>query len=221
MTAFRIPVPHNSAGRLTSFDRYKDLDGGSSHLVVETDFTYDGIGRLTDLTHTHDTTTIADYGWTYDAFSRVTQLSFSSLVGNDGTSDYAYDNTGQLTGVDHDFQTDESYSYDENGNRTNTGYTTGTNNRLTSDGTFNRFGQRRANACHRMVCRRSPGSRCMRGIGKLGTPYGAGPGDGNRQSRRRRANPCHRMVCRRSPVARFAMHGRHRRAWHTLRRWAG
>ena len=133
----RVDFAYNSAGQFTSIDRYKDLDGGSSNLVVETDFTYDGIGRLTDLAHTHDTTTIADYGWTYDAFSRVTQLSFSSLVGNDGTSDYAYDNTGQLTDVDHDFQTDESYSFDENGNRTNTGYTTGTNNRLTSDGTFN------------------------------------------------------------------------------------
>lgn len=34
-------------------------------------------------------------------------------------------------------QTDESYGYDAAGNRTNTGYTTGDNNRLTSDGTFN------------------------------------------------------------------------------------
>ncbi len=58
-------------------------------------------------------------------------------MGTDGTSDYAYDDTGQLTSVDHDYQTDENYSYDENGNRTNTGYTTGDNNRLTSDGTFN------------------------------------------------------------------------------------
>jgi hypothetical protein len=39
--------------------------------------------------------------------------------------------------VDHDYQTDESYGHDAAGNRTNTGYTTGDNNRLTSDGTFN------------------------------------------------------------------------------------
>src|SRR5688572_16237648 len=34
-------------------------------------------------------------------------------------------------------KTDEAYSFDSAGNRTNTGYTTGTNNRLLSDGTFN------------------------------------------------------------------------------------
>jgi len=36
----------------------------------------------------------------------------------------------------HHYQTDEGYSYDSNGNRTNTGYDTGGYNRLTSDGTF-------------------------------------------------------------------------------------
>jgi RHS repeat-associated protein len=36
-----------------------------------------------------------------------------------------------------DWQTDESYTYDDNGNRTNTGYSTGDHNRLTSDGTYN------------------------------------------------------------------------------------
>ena len=56
------------------------------------------------MTHTHDTTTIADYDWTYDAFSRVT-----SFTSPDGTSDYTYDETGQLTAADHDYQTDESY----------------------------------------------------------------------------------------------------------------
>ena len=104
---------------------------------METEFVYDRLGRLTDLTHTHDTTTIADYGWTFDSYSRVTQMSFTSSTGNNGTSDYSYDDTGQVTAADHDFQTDESYSYDENGNRTLTGYTTGDNNQLTSDGTFN------------------------------------------------------------------------------------
>ena len=128
---------YNATGQFTDIDRFKDLDGGSTHHVVETDFVYDNLGRLTDLTHTHDATTIADYGWTFDSYSRVTQMSFTSSTGNSGTSDYSYDDTGQVTAADHDFQTDESYSYDENGNRTLTGYTTGDNNQLTSDGTFN------------------------------------------------------------------------------------
>jgi len=36
----------------------------------------------------------------------------------------------------HHYETDEDYSYDSNGNRTNTGYATDPYNRLTSDGTF-------------------------------------------------------------------------------------
>jgi YD repeat-containing protein len=32
---------------------------------------------------------------------------------------------------------DENYTYDANGNRTNTGYQTGGNNQLASDGTYN------------------------------------------------------------------------------------
>jgi YD repeat-containing protein len=71
------------------------------------------------------------YGWTYDARNRVTQFT-----SQDGTSDYTYDDTDQLTGADDSYQTDESYSYDANGNRTMTGHQTGTNNRLTNDGTY-------------------------------------------------------------------------------------
>src|SRR5207244_11404843 len=59
------------------------------------------------------------------------------------SSTSTYDKTGQLTGVDASGRPcgatgcDESFSYDVNGNRTMTGYTTGTGNRLTSDGTYN------------------------------------------------------------------------------------
>jgi RHS repeat-associated protein len=132
----RVNFAYNAAGQLTSIARYKDLDGGSGNLVATTSFVYDGIARLTDLTHTHDTTTIADYDWDYDAFSRVTSMSFTALVGDDGSSAYTYDDTNQLTDADHDFQTDEAYEYDENGNRTMSGYVVGDNNLTTSDGTY-------------------------------------------------------------------------------------
>jgi YD repeat-containing protein len=46
------------------------------------------------------------------------------------------DQTDQLISADHNYQSDESYSYDANGNRTGGGYTTGNDNRLTNDGTF-------------------------------------------------------------------------------------
>ncbi len=50
---------------------------------------------------------------------------------------YNYDNTNQLAGADHSAISDEGYTYDANGNRTNAGYQTGTNNQLFSDGTYN------------------------------------------------------------------------------------
>lgn len=73
---------------------------------------------------------LANYTWTYDAGGRLTQATSV-----DGTSTYSYDATGQLTAATHSFQTDETYTYDANGNRTLTGYQTGTNNQLLSDGT--------------------------------------------------------------------------------------
>ena len=76
---------------------------------------------------------LIDYTWTYDGLSRVVQFVSSS----DGTVDYVYDDTSQLTGADYDYQSDETYSYDGAGNRTLSGYQTGVNNRLTSDGTYN------------------------------------------------------------------------------------
>ena len=74
----------------------------------------------------------ANYQWTYDAADRITQF-----VSPDGTSNYNYDSRGQLTGANNTNQANEAYSYDANGNRTNTGYQTGANNQLLSDGTYN------------------------------------------------------------------------------------
>jgi YD repeat-containing protein len=49
---------------------------------------------------------------------------------------FIYDARDQLLGTDHSNQTDEIYGYDDNGNRTNNGYQTGSNNQLLSDGTY-------------------------------------------------------------------------------------
>ena len=54
----------------------------------------------------------------------------------DGTTNYTYDNDGQLLGATGS-QPAASYQYDANGNRTSTGYVTGADNLLLSDGTFN------------------------------------------------------------------------------------
>ncbi|MCP4541196.1 MAG: RHS repeat-associated core domain-containing protein, partial [Chloroflexi bacterium] len=106
---------------------------------AETEKVFDELGRVTDIVHERAATDFADYDLTWDAASRISDFDFDSLVGDDGDAAYSYDDTNQLTASDYasDWQTDESYTYDDNGNRTNTGYTTGDHNRLTSDGTYN------------------------------------------------------------------------------------
>ncbi|NLH74750.1 MAG: hypothetical protein GX456_17005, partial [Verrucomicrobia bacterium] len=72
----------------------------------------------------------------------------------DGTADYTSDATGQLTGADYDYQDDEAYQYDANGNRVTANgstYTTGANNRLLSDGTYRYLQDAEGNRTHRFV----------------------------------------------------------------------
>jgi len=103
-----------------------------SELVGSSSYSYDRAGRLINLTHNGDSEVIADYAWLYDGANRITQFT-----NPDGVIDYTYDERSQLTGAESDYQADESYSYDGNGNRTNPGYSTGSNNRLLSDGIYN------------------------------------------------------------------------------------
>ena len=70
-------------------------------------------------------------GAVFSGLGRITQVTSA-----DGTTDYTYDATSQLTGADHSYQADETYTYDSNGNRTMDGYETGPNNQLLDDGTY-------------------------------------------------------------------------------------
>jgi RHS repeat-associated protein len=76
---------------------------------------------------------------TSDPASRLDSISSHFVldgVGQTSVTGYSYDNTNQLTAADHDAQTDESYTYDANGNRTGAGYQTGFNNQLATDGAY-------------------------------------------------------------------------------------
>jgi RHS repeat-associated protein len=125
----RVDMSYDAASQRTGIARYSDLLGIQS--VANSDYSYDLVGRLTRLTHKGNSTTYADYHWTYDSANRITQF-----ISPDGTSHYNYDNSDQLTGTYHSYQTDENYSYDANGNRTNAGYQTGKDNRLLNNGTY-------------------------------------------------------------------------------------
>jgi len=77
----------------------------------------------------------------YDAAGRIRDLTIDHSNNDyDSDHDFGYDATHQLTSADHDDQTDETYLYDDNGNRVtvdgSASYTTGDDNRLLSDGTY-------------------------------------------------------------------------------------
>jgi RHS repeat-associated protein len=129
VSAKRIDLAYNKASQTTQIARYSDLNGTA--LVAQSDYSYDPSGRLTQLSHIRNSTTVANYEWSYDSSNRITQS-----VSPDGTNVYSYDNRNELTGTDSNYQTDETYSYDATGNRTNAGYQTGADNRLLSDGTY-------------------------------------------------------------------------------------
>lgn len=116
LTDKRADFTWNAAGENTQVRRDVWNVTGFSQVATGI-YARDGLGRLTGLTYTHSTTTIADYDWTFDAASRVT----SFVSSNDGTSDYSYDNINQVTAADHTYQTDEAYSFDGTGNRVRKG----------------------------------------------------------------------------------------------------
>ena len=128
----RVDFSYNALGQYTEIARFNGTAGGTGDEIATSTYAYDSLGRLTDLEYENGGVDLfTPYEWSYDDLHRVTQF-----VSQDGTSDYEYDPTSQLTEADHDYQTDETYSYDKNGNRTMTGYVTGDNNQLEEDGTY-------------------------------------------------------------------------------------
>ena len=137
VTDKRVNFEYNNIGQFASIQRYSDLNG--SQLVASSNYTYDGLNRLENLNHSNGSGDIAFYDFEYDAASRITKI-----VDIDGTSNYNYDQTNQLTDASHtdENKENESYTYDDNGNRINShlhgsDYATGLNNRLESDGIYN------------------------------------------------------------------------------------
>ena len=139
VAAKRVDLVYGRDGLSMHMDRYADLQGAD--YVAGTDTVFDQLGRTTDLTHRRAGTIFADDDLEWDAAGRITDLDFDFLgSGSDDQADYTYDDTSQLTAADYVSQTDESYTYDNNGNRTlvdgTDSYATGDHNRMTSDGTY-------------------------------------------------------------------------------------
>ena len=131
----RVVFVYNAAGQTTGITRFANLAGTLT--VATSTMGYDGAGRLTSLAHAKNASVFAGYGFAYDAANRMTAFTNSAYPAEDAT--YTNDATGQLTGADRTgTSSDEAYIYDSNGNRVTANgstYTTGANNRITSDGT--------------------------------------------------------------------------------------
>ncbi len=129
-----VTFTYDADSRLQTLTRSVPLLGTSSASTVATS-TY-GVasqGDVTSLTHALAGGSRIAYTWTYDADGQLTDSTSP-----DGAAHCTYDSDGQLTAATYSggSQPNESYSYDSNGNRTNSGDVTGANNEILSDGTY-------------------------------------------------------------------------------------
>jgi YD repeat-containing protein len=104
---------------------------------IETDYSYDAMGRLTNILHqvTGSGTLVAQYGYTLDAIGKATLLT-TTLPSGVKLEQYNYDYFDRLTnvvygdnGIINATALSVGYSYDGNGNRLT--MTTKTNNEIT------------------------------------------------------------------------------------------
>jgi RHS repeat-associated protein len=91
--------------------------------------TYDTYGRLTAIEQKNSTGTIASSLYEFDNLNRLTSETIDGVNRQIG-----YDKIDQVKTVTG--SNSEAYTYDENGNRKNSGYATGVNNQLLNDGNY-------------------------------------------------------------------------------------
>jgi RHS repeat-associated protein len=126
----QVTMTPDPYGRLSQIVRQSP--GGKQ---IVTNYSYDADNRITYIQQGYYTigtivNQLAQYTYVYDNAGEET-----GYTGPEGSITLAYDQRGELTSVTGAWS--ESYSYDLNGNRNMTGWTTSTGNRLTSDGTYN------------------------------------------------------------------------------------
>ena len=161
-----IDLAYNTAGQIVSIDRYENgqlaVEGDYSYdsnarliglvyhqgdtILNSYAWTYSGDSSIASASPLAPWSPTGGLMPVHDTAGVVTALMSGGLAGvdlltsctsNDGTANYSYDPTGQLTAVGYTGgQAAESYTWDANGNRTNAGYVIGAGNRLLSDGIY-------------------------------------------------------------------------------------
>jgi len=129
----RIDLDYDALGRSLTATRYSDVD--ATDLIFATSYGYDKNDRLASLLHESDTELVAGYTWEYDGLGRIN--TFSNALHPEESAAHTYDSTSQLIGTNRSGdESDESYSFDANGNRNADGHVVGPDNQLLSDGVF-------------------------------------------------------------------------------------
>jgi RHS repeat-associated protein len=126
----QIDFAYDAAGNLTSIFRSTSHGLAIDQTPVTTSFTYDAANRVTAITDQitslgNPPTAIDAQSYGYNASSDMT-----SETNAEGSVTYTYDNINELTGVSG--ASSATYTYDSNGNRTMSGYSTGTGNETTA-----------------------------------------------------------------------------------------
>jgi hypothetical protein len=132
-----VDLAYNALDQFTTIADFNYLNGGPQMDIATGAYSYDTGNRLTGLAYapTPAGTTSMPLAGGYDAANNVTSFSTDG-----GTATYGNDVTNQLTSATYsgtNQPANEAYSFDKNGNRTMASYSTGSNNLITSDGTFN------------------------------------------------------------------------------------
>jgi RHS repeat-associated protein len=125
----QVVYTYDPANRMTSIVR--TIAGAGTQVISS--FNYDAANRQTTIIHQAytpgsgggTTTPLATYVYGYDNADRVT-----SEQDAEGTASFTYDNANELAGVTG--SRNETYSYDANGNRNSSGYSTTTGNEQTA-----------------------------------------------------------------------------------------
>ena len=129
LKAKRVIYTYDALGQYdTVTESVQSTSGGAYQTVVTSKSVYDFTGRRTSLTHQTGSpaTTLASYLYDYDIANRLESQTISGVV-----ETFSYDPAGELTITDRTGTTsDENYTYDGTGNRTNAGYSTDSFNRI-------------------------------------------------------------------------------------------
>ena len=118
----RVDLTYTALDQLKTISRFA---GPGATSVAQTVYGYDGLSRLASITTNRPGgLLVAQYGYGYDVYGRLRRFSSP-----DGTTDYSYDDLGQLTAAG-----EEGFGYDPSGNRTGDGAQIDAGNLLRFDG---------------------------------------------------------------------------------------